>query len=151
MWLTEEWHHWAKRMSNSSHRMLALLFITYFPMPKTVFPSGLTSAAALLKTLLPPGKITGKVKQWLLTGGAVTVDVIVIPLQEPAELPTRGTIKRAESHYSFVLHQLGLNKISGFMKVQWAANRHVKALHDSALEPQNTSHRCDWWGCLNSS
>lgn len=47
MWLTEEWHHRAKRMRNSSHRMLALLFITYFPTSKTVFPSGLTSAALL--------------------------------------------------------------------------------------------------------
>lgn len=30
-------------------------------------------------------------------------------------LPSRGNIKRDESHYSFVLAQLGVNKMCGFM------------------------------------
>lgn len=35
--------------------------------------------------------------------------------QEPAELPSRGNIKRDESRYSFVLDRLGVNKMCGFM------------------------------------
>lgn len=44
--------------------------------------------------------------------------------QEPAELPSRGNIKRDESRYSFVLDRLGVNKMCGFMSngestVEW--------------------------------
>lgn len=117
MWLTKEWHYWAKWMSNSSHRMLALLFITYFPTPITVFPSGLTSAA-LLKMQLPTGKFTGKEKQWLLTRGTITVNVKLVLHKPPLSytaLLRRGNIKRDESHYSFVLPRLRLSKTHGFM------------------------------------
>lgn len=63
---------------------------------------------------LPTGKFTGKEKQWLLTRGAVTVNVKLMPHKSPlssAVLPSRGNIKRDESHYSFVLAQLGVNKM----------------------------------------
>lgn len=53
------WHYRARRVSNSSHRKLALLFITYFPMPKTIFPSALTSAA-LFKCNYPPANLQEK-------------------------------------------------------------------------------------------
>lgn len=121
MWLTEEWHHWAKRMSNSSHRMLALLFITYFPLPKTVFPSGFTSAA-LLKCNYLVANLQEKEKQWLLTRGAITVNVTLMP----AEQPGTGNIQlERERWVTLVLcFSLGLIKRvdSGAVGNEWQTN-----------------------------
>lgn len=53
-----------------------------------------------------------------MTRGAVTVNVKLMLHKSPLSttvLPSRGNIKRDESHYSFVLAQLGVNKMCGFM------------------------------------
>lgn len=155
MWLTEEWHYWAKWMSNSSHRMLALLFITYFPMPKTVFPAGLTSAALLKCNYLLANLQEKKNNDFWPEEPLLWMSKLMLhkSLLSYTVLLSRGNVKRDESHYSFVLAQLGVNKMCGFMScgesTVWMANRHVPALQNSSLEPQNAFHRCDWWGCLN--
>lgn len=110
MWLTEEWHYWAKWMSNSSHRMLALLFITYFPMPKTVFPSGLTSVA-----LLKCNYLLASLQEKKNNDFWPEEPLLWMSNWCSTVLPSRGNIKRDESHYSFVLARLGVNKMCGFM------------------------------------
>lgn len=152
MWLTVEWHYWAKRMSNSSHRMLALLFITYFPTPKNCFPSGLTSVA-LLKCNYLLANLQEKKNNDFWPEEPLTANVKLMlrkSLLSSAVLLSRGNIKSDESHYSFVLAQLGVNKMCGFMS--GSGERQIdmfQHFRNSSLEPQNAFHRCDRRGCLN--
>lgn len=96
--------------------MLALLFITYFPMPKTIFPSALTSVA-LLKSNYLLVDLQDKKNNDFLTRGAVTGNV-KNPIWHKScpVLLSRGSVKRDESRYSFVLAWHGVNKMCGFVR-----------------------------------
>lgn len=61
--------------------------------------------------------------------------------QEPAELPSRGNIKRDESHYSFVLNQLGVNKMCGFMSGRESTAEWRQGMFQQFNKKNKTLHR----------
>lgn len=105
--------------ASEQHRKLASLFRSYFPTPKTIFPSALTSAA-LFKCNCPPASLQEKKKK-KTKNNPLTLERQsrcwergIDAAQELAEL--RGASERTdESHYSFVLAQREVNKMCGFM------------------------------------
>lgn len=94
-----------RRVSNSSHRKLALLFITYFP----IFPSALTSTA-LFKCNYPPANLQEK-----KNNDFRPEEQLLVAWDWCGARALSAFEQRDDSHRSFVLAQRGVNKMCGFM------------------------------------